>query len=422
VGTIPAGRLLGRVLRTAGVGALYGEPLAGLDVVPVAEPGVARLLAAAHRRVHRVAAMTHGAGVLRQGTNRILDVDHPADLGQAVAWLASGNGLRLLFDLDQPVADFVPPAPRSERWVAPADQVVAALEAASEPIVLAGPGVVADGAVAGLHALAAAGSLGVLNTWGAKGVFDWRSRHHLATAGLQARDFELGGIAEADLVVATGVDPREAPDRLWREGRLVVELPPASLDPLAERWSRSSRPIGRPPLRAGLAAVTQDGWAATGTPMPPTQVTRNYSIMGSGGGLVAADPGVAGYWVARTFATTELGGVVVPAEPNVDGFAAACCVVARLRDPGRPVLVAVDQAHEAVLDVARTLGVPVPVEVWSPDGEPLAIDAHADRLRTIVHAEESTIVTLATDPAQLHRMIDVAGDIVAWTHPPPTRT
>src|SRR5437016_5998533 len=38
-------------LHAAGVHGLYGTPLAGLDVVPVAEPRVATLMAAAHERV-----------------------------------------------------------------------------------------------------------------------------------------------------------------------------------------------------------------------------------------------------------------------------------------------------------------------------------------------------------------------------------
>src|SRR4051794_34245217 len=96
---------------------------------------------------------------------------------------------------DRPVSD----QPVSDRWQEPPDDVVAAVGAAAAPVVLAGPGVVYEGAVAGLHALAVAGSTGVLNTWGAKGVFDWRSRHHLATVGLQALDFERGGLAGADL-------------------------------------------------------------------------------------------------------------------------------------------------------------------------------------------------------------------------------
>jgi hypothetical protein len=256
----------------------------------------------------------------------------------------------------------------------------------------------------------------VLNTWGAKGVFDWRSRHHLATAGLQARDFELGGLAEADLVIATGLDPAEAPPELLGGSRLLG-VPPAALDPLAERWSRPFLDIAIPPLRAGLAAVTQEGWAATGGPLQPTRVTRHYGVASAGGGLVAADPGVAGYWVARTFATTELGGVQVPADADAAGFAVACGVVARLRDRERPVLAVVDgpvdPMVERVLEAGRSLGVDVPVEVWQSDGESLDPDAHLTRLRDLVAAGSGT-VTLSTDPGQLDRMVDVAGPITAW--------
>src|SRR5687768_2999894 len=83
--------------------------------------------------------------------------------------------------------------PADERWVEPTDEVLEQVTAAEAPLVLAGPGVVADGAIPGLQALATAGDLGVVNTWGAKGIFDWRSRHHLATVGLQANDAELAG-------------------------------------------------------------------------------------------------------------------------------------------------------------------------------------------------------------------------------------
>jgi hypothetical protein len=33
----------------------------------------------------------------------------------------------------------------------------------------------------------------------------------------------------------------------------------------------------------------------------------------------------------------------------------------------------------------------------------------------MLRAERPTVVTLATDPAQLDQMIDVAGPIIAWT-------
>ena len=440
-----SGRLLGRVLRAAGIEATYGAPLTGVDVVPVPSARVAALLAEAHRRVHLRPAAVHrgdgvvviggsaaggsaggavGSGVVVASTEELVHLVGPA---HAAAWATPGGGgagltVTLDLDLDAPAPDLVPAPPTPlDRWIEPDDRLVATLATARHPVLLAGPGLVWAGTVPGLHAAATAADLGVLNTWGAKGVFDWRSRHHLATVGLQARDFELGGLAEADLVVTTGLDPAEAPADRWRGAAPdapVVDVPPGALDPLAARWWRPPGDIVVPPLRAGLARVTQEGWASTGTPLAPSLVTRHYSQVCGAGGIVAADPGIAGYWVARTFATTELGGAQVPAAGGAHGFAVACALVARLRSPNRPVLAAIDEpmpevVHEA-LDVARRLGVPIPVEVWGADGESPAPDDHLARLRSLVNEEHPRPVTLEVDGAQLGRMIDVAGDVVAW--------
>ena len=291
------------------------------------------------------------------------------------------------------------------------------MPAARSPVVLAGPDVIRNHAVPGLSALAASANLGVLNTWGAKGVLDWRSRHHWATVGLQARDFELGGLAGADLIVATGLDTDESPDERWHLAPSIVALP-CSLGPLAERWWRPRLDLAVPPLRAGLAAVTQEGWLADAVPLAPTRVTLNYAKSFGPGGLVAADPGVAGYWVARTFATTEPGAVHVPAQADAVGLAPACALVARLRRPARAVLAVVDgplaAPVDAVLEAADHLGVSLPVEVWDPSGPALAAADHLDRLRRLAVAERSKPVSLATDAAQLSRMVDVAGPVVAW--------
>ncbi|HET6948995.1 MAG TPA: hypothetical protein VFI47_01370, partial [Acidimicrobiales bacterium] len=341
-GTSTAGRLAARVLRAAGVEAAYGAPVAGLGAVPVASPLAAGRLAAAHGRVHRRPAavvvaggtvtvtvtVAGAAGSAGAGGAPSLTVASVADLAAAVeplaAAVAAGTGAALRLDLDPDApapAVTLPVAPVRDRWTVPGDDTVAAVRAAARPVVLAGPGVVQDGAVPGLHALAAAAHLGVLNTWGAKGVFDWRSRHHLATAGLQAHDFTLGGLGDADLIVTTGLDPAEAGDA-WRLAP-SIDVPPGALGPLAERWSRAAVTIPVPPLRPALAAVTQEGWRSDAVPLAPTRVTRHYGQVFGAGGVVAADPGVAGYWVARTFATTDLGGVQVPAGRDQDGFAVA---------------------------------------------------------------------------------------------------
>ncbi|HLM63232.1 MAG TPA: hypothetical protein VK306_02955 [Acidimicrobiales bacterium] len=272
--------------------------------------------------------------------------------------LRAGRGLvalRLGLDPERAVADRLPDRPDPvDRWVEPDPAVVDRLRGARAPVLLVGPGVAEPALVPGLHALAAAGSLGVLNTWGAKGVFDWRSRHHWATVGLQAHDLARGGLAEADVIVAAGLDPRETPG-LDALGVAVVTLAPGALGPVAQLWGRPRLELAVPPLRAGLARVTQDGWRRTGAPLAPSQVTLAYGRATGTDGLVAADPGTAGYWVARTFATTGLGGAVVPARADAAGLAAACVAVARLRRPGRAALAVVDadpRAGPASLPIA----------------------------------------------------------------------
>ena len=196
---VRAAELWRRVALVSGIDATYGAPFGALEVVPVAG-AVAPLFAAAHQRVHGVRAATHrGDGVfwlpgLGAGACRTVVADSPDALVAAVPALSSNEEveLRITLDPDQPVEGSVPSsAAHDDNWIEPLDETVTATDTAVAVVVLAGPGVIRDGAVPGLHDLAVSAGVGVLNTWGAKGVFDWRSRHHLATVGLQADDFML---------------------------------------------------------------------------------------------------------------------------------------------------------------------------------------------------------------------------------------
>jgi hypothetical protein len=422
---------LRRLLDALGIDVVYG-PGGDWPIDVEVDSSVAVALASVHRRVHGLPAAAHlGEGRFVLGgfhaDDSVTTVVHALDDVGALAdqlrdALATDPPMRVelaaRFDPRRSGGELVeltPPGPPS--WMPPGDALVARVAAAERPMVIAGPGVVAAGAVADLRALAAAADLGVINTWGAKGVFDWRSRHHWATVGLQARDLELGGVPESDLVALTGIDADEL-DLATLEGRPTVEVPPASLGPLAEVWSRPRRDVAMPALRARLAGVTQDGWARTELPMAPSQVTRNYSELVSRGGFVAADPGIAGYWVARTLGTTRLGGAKVPARRAERGSAIASVIVARLRRPGASALAVVDgplrEVDEGLLDAARRLGVHVPVEMWSPDGQPVSVDDHARRVDQVMWRTDVAGMTVATDTTQLDRMIEAAGPVTAW--------
>jgi thiamine pyrophosphate-dependent acetolactate synthase large subunit-like protein len=411
-----AGDLLGGCLHAAGVRRIFGRPVAGLSyvpVIPVEDPDLAALLADADGRTGRLGAAWLPGQRLRIGAApglmvNAVKVEQPADLPSAVARIARPDipesaELLIPFGLDWPApADAFPLVPAD----LPGDLSGTLAKAKANPanvIVLAGPGVMRTGHVEDLRRLAEVTGWGVLNTWGAKGLFRWDDPHHLGTAGLQEQDFVLAGFAER-FVIQTGGDPRESPRARWRLGD-AAEVHPRFLGDLADRWDLPT--LADPPDRSGLFQVMADLVAPRYTdeslPWNPARAAFELASTRPDGALVAADPGPAGYWVARAFPTTEANSVVVPATP-VRGFAVAAAIVAAL-DGRQAVAVAsapLDDVSKALLDLAVALDLPVTLQIWGDEaGEHLV----GGQVRTI---------GLPIDFSLTEAMVDAAGPIVAW--------
>ena len=288
-------------------------------------------------------------------------------------------------------------------------------------VVLAGPGVFApaEGAgVVGLRSFAAAGSLGVANTWGAKGVFDWDSPHHLGTCGLQARDFELLGWADADAIIATGIDEAESPrDRFALTA--VHNVAPDELGALAGSVRASGAPLVNE-LYPRLAAVAQPGFVDDRVPLHPARAVADLGTALPPGGVVTADPGIAGLWVARTFPTPAVAPsgprrVVIPSDrtPGAAAHIAGDAAVA-----GRPaVIVTTDPVgHEtaAVYDELAAAGVSVVLVVWNERGSLGRVTEHRERLETALAIPGASVVEVPVALALTDLLIDAAGPVVAW--------
>ncbi|MGQ0434799.1 MAG: hypothetical protein ACT452_20610 [Microthrixaceae bacterium] len=237
-----------------------------------------------------------------------------------------------------------------------------------------GPGVVRDGCVDGLRAFARRVGCGVVNTWGAKGVFAWDDPLHFGTAGLQARDFELAGLGEVDVLVTSGLDADEVTSQPWLGRAEVIDVAPTDLASI-----ELDLPAGttvRPALYTELAAVVGPMYAVPGSP-PARAAALAASLPADG--LVVAEPGLVGFWIARTFPTQRPGSVLVPA---AGAAAAAWSAASSAATLGRPVVL-----------VASSPPSPAPpgvsVDVWDP-------------------------AEVELDPVAL---IAVAGAIVAWGGP-----
>ncbi len=90
---------------------------------------------------------------------------------------------------------------------------------AKQPIILAGNGVVRQGASRMLTQFAEMTNIPVAHTFMGKGSIPWTHRLSLLSVGLQANDFVSCGFDRADLVIAIGYDIVEYHPSLWNPNR-----------------------------------------------------------------------------------------------------------------------------------------------------------------------------------------------------------
>ncbi len=86
---------------------------------------------------------------------------------------------------------------------------------ASNPIILAGNGAIRTHASRALRAFVHTTGIPVAETFMAKGLLDFEDPHALGTVGLQARDYEMAGFDDADVVIAVGYDLVEHAPEHW---------------------------------------------------------------------------------------------------------------------------------------------------------------------------------------------------------------
>lgn len=416
------GAEIGRLISALGVDLVVGRPLGRLKSIPVSSPELACLIADMAGRTgsgYGAAFLDDGilhlsskpGGTARPRTVRDLDevatelglLDDHRHLPRTVA-------LHLDLDLDEEIE--VP-----ARLRPPDDGVVVTLHPSIGEMRLAivvGPGVARGGFTEGLTSLASRCGVPVFNTWGAKGVFRWDSPYHGGTIGLQERDVELAGLADADVVITAGLDPDEA--LLSSSGGMQIQdVEPWQLAALTHEWDVvRDPPAERSPLYEALATVVTPMYESAATPLSPARAALHLSGARPASGVVVAQPGAAGFWVARTYPTGELGAVVVPATVEPGSAIAAVVAAGAI---GVPIVAVVDELspvdHE-LLELASSLGVSGGVQVWSDHGPVVAADEHARLTERQFAAEGIVVEPIGVATAAPGPLAEVAGPIVAW--------
>ncbi|MDH3602205.1 MAG: acetolactate synthase large subunit, partial [Candidatus Tectomicrobia bacterium] len=265
------------------------------------------------------------------------------------------------------------------------DQAMALIAAAERPVILAGNGAIRKRASKMLREFAHKMGIPVINTFMGKGAIPRTDPHCLFTVGLQAKDYAVHVLEEADLVIAVGYDLVEYPPRLWNTGNdkklLHIDFLPAEVDSdycvdveinadIANAIWQLNVQLGDHPPRfdieryADVRALILDDFSEhkddTGSPIKPQKVLWEVRQFLGPQDIVLSDVGAHKMWVARYFQCDEPNTCLISNGFCSMGFALPGAIAAKLLHPQQKVLAISGDAGALMnlqdLETARRLG------------------------------------------------------------------
>ena len=267
------------------------------------------------------------------------------------------------------------------------------IRSAKKPVILAGNGAIRKRASRQLKILAHKTGIPVINTFMGKGAIPRTDPHCLFTVGLQAKDWGVHVLEQADVVISVGYDLVEYHPRLWNNGVakkvLHIDFLPAEVDEkyrvdveinadVANALWQINEALGdagpmhdigdyskvREELLADFGHYADD----TGTPIKPQKVLHDVREFLGPDDLVLSDVGAHKMWIARYYQCDEPNTCLISNGFCSMGFALPGAMAAKLVHPERRVLAICGDAGALMniqdLETARRNNLNLVMMVW----------------------------------------------------------
>jgi len=264
------------------------------------------------------------------------------------------------------------------------------IDAARNPLALAGNGAIRGHAARALRAFVHNTGIPVAETFMAKGLVDYEDPKALGTVGLQARDYEMAGFDEADLVIAIGYDLVEHSPKHWNPRRdkqiIVIDSIAAEIDQnfvpdveligdiahvlarLAAGCSRSQTTAGTSRLHEVVMGALSEARDDDHFPMRPPRVLWDIREALGRTDILVSDVGLHKLWIGRMFPAHEPGTVLIANGLAGMGFALPTAIGAKLVHPDRKVVAVSGDGGFLMncqeLETAARLKTPVVNVIW----------------------------------------------------------
>ncbi|HTQ00973.1 MAG TPA: acetolactate synthase large subunit [Casimicrobiaceae bacterium] len=238
------------------------------------------------------------------------------------------------------------------------DQAAQIIGNAKNPIILAGNGVIRQGAADSLVSFAEVLRIPVANTFMAKGVMPFSNPLSLGTIGLKARDLPWFAFEKADVVICVGYDMVEYHPDMWNpdNDKTIVHIDalPAEVDAhyrvavgaLGEIGSTlrgiavKAKPQRTIPFQAVRRALVEDRAQYandTGFPVKPQKIVHDLREVLGPEDIAISDVGAHKMWMSRMYRAERPNTCIISNGFAAMGIAVPGAIAAKLAYPERKI-------------------------------------------------------------------------------------
>lgn len=278
----------------------------------------------------------------------------------------------------------------SEAPDAKIDQAAKLISGAKAPIILAGNGVIRQGAADELVRFAEVLRIPVANTFMAKGVVPFSSEFSLGTIGLKARDLPWYAFERADVVICVGYDMVEYHPDMWNPDKdktvIHIDALPAEVDAhyivacgvlgdinsSLRGLALKAKPQKVMPFKAVRQAIIEDRTAvakSTEFPVKPQKIVWDLREVLGPDDIAISDVGAHKMWMARMYRAERPNTCIISNGFASMGIAVPGAIAAKLAYPDRKVVAVTGDAgfmmNSQEIETATRMGTPFVILIWN---------------------------------------------------------
>ncbi|WP_213954731.1 acetolactate synthase large subunit [Variovorax sp. dw_954] len=239
------------------------------------------------------------------------------------------------------------------------DEAVRLINAAKAPVILAGNGVIRQGAADALVSFSGMLRIPVANTFMAKGVVPFTNELSLGTIGMKARDLQWFAFEKADVVICVGYDMVEYHPDMWNPdgNKIIIHIDalPAEVDEhyivsvgvLGDLTSSlrtiavNAKPLAVSPFEAIRKAVVADRAEYsqdTAFPIRPQKIVWDLREALGPEDIAISDVGAHKMWMSRMYKAERPNTCIISNGFAAMGIAVPGALAAKLAYPDRKVV------------------------------------------------------------------------------------